>query len=108
MHRDAGRLVHEGHGVAEHGGHGVGRAAVHARVRAAQQQQRLAVAAQAPADVAQLGDPRAVVGELCEDGDAVEQRLLAVDPVLQPAGQVGDGPVVAARVRPVAEPPDVG
>ncbi len=72
-------------------------------IRPAQQQERLAVAAQPAADVAQLGDPRAVVGELGEQGDAVEQRLLAVDPVLQAAGQVGRGPVVAERVGPVAE-----
>jgi hypothetical protein len=68
-----------------------GRAAVHTRVAPHSSRSALAVAAQPPADVAQLRDPRAVVGELGEGGDAVEQGLLAVDPVLQAAGQVGGG-----------------
>jgi hypothetical protein len=104
VHRGARGLVHQGHRVAENGGHGVGCTAVHAGVRAAQQQERLAVAPEAAADVAQLGDPGAVVGQLGENGHPLEQRLLAVDPVLQPAGQVRDGTVVAGPVRPVAEP----
>ena len=105
MHRDgdARRLVREPGGVAEHGGHGVRGAAVHPRVGPTEQQERLAVAAQTPGDVAQLGDPRAVVGQLCEQGDAVEEGLLAVDPVLQAPAEIGRGPVVAAGLRAVAD-----
>ena len=81
---------------------------MHARVGPAQQQQRLAVAAQAAGDVAQLGHPRAVVGALCEVRDAVQQGLLAVDPVLQPAGEVGHGAASSPRARRSPVPPSAG
>ena len=92
---DPGGLVHQRHGVAQHRGTVCGAprctpgSAPQSSSSASLSRRRRRVTSRSS------DDPRAVVGELSEDGDAVQKRLLAVDPVLQTAGQVGHGPVVA-------------